>query len=256
VPPKNRPDVSTVPQAQWNDPRYDPSSFQYDATPRGEHGNVGTVDPDVPSPSGLTNNGRLIDPTSVPPELQHYIDTGVIINDDGVLRLSQPVELTFTTKNQNIDPAEFLRQGDLQERSLNQQTVEDWQKRINDYAANGRDSGPSQGNYRAQQVQLRADALEARNGMTPDAALAQARKEAAQLHVLHGPDQYPGGNPEQFTGLGDGRVNGSYGGGWQRGGQRNALLDSMTRQLRESGIPDALLGDVRMNVDIRALVVR
>jgi hypothetical protein len=32
--PNNRPDVGTVPQSEWNGPRYDPSSFQYDGTPR------------------------------------------------------------------------------------------------------------------------------------------------------------------------------------------------------------------------------
>ena len=85
-----RPDVSTVPQADWTDPRVDPSSLHYDGTPRGDHGNVGTLNPDELSPSGLTNNGRLIDPTVVPPELQHYVDAGVIVNDDGVLRLHRP----------------------------------------------------------------------------------------------------------------------------------------------------------------------
>jgi hypothetical protein len=186
--------------------------------------------------------------------LQPYIDSGAIINDDGVLRLSQPVEVTFSTKNPNIDPAEFHRQGDLQERSLNQQSVGDWQDRINKFAANGRDAGPSQDNYRAQQIQLRADALQARNGLTPADALTQARKEATGLHVLHGPDQYPGGNPQQFTGLGEARVNGAYGRGWQQGGQRQELLNQMDKLLESSGIPDDLLGDIRMNVNFKVLV--
>lgn len=87
-------------------PRHDPSSLQYDGTPRGEHGYVGTADPDVPSPSGLTHSGRLIDPNVVPPQLQHYIDNGVVINDDGVLRLRDSVDVTFTLKNPNHDAAD------------------------------------------------------------------------------------------------------------------------------------------------------
>ena len=254
--PNGRPDVSAVPQAQWNDPRYDPSSFQYDATPRGEHGYVGTVNPDVLSPSTLTHSGLLIDPNVVPPRLQPFIDTGVIINDDGVLRLSQPVEVTFSTKNPNIDPAEFLRQGDLQERSLNQQSVAGWQENMDHFDLYKRVDGPVPTNYRVEQIQLRADALEARTGMTPDAALAQAEQEAAGLHVLHGPDQVAGGNPLQLTGLGDARVNGAYGRGWGQGGQRLRLRGALESALDAYGIPDDLLGDIRMNVNIKVLVMR
>jgi hypothetical protein len=97
----------------------------------------------------------------VPPELQHYIDTGAVVKDDGVLRLSDPVDITFNLSNKNHDLDEFLRQGDLPERSLNQQSVADWQGRIDAWELNGRDKGPSQDNYRAEQIQLRADALNA-----------------------------------------------------------------------------------------------
>ena len=141
---------------------------------------------------------------------------------------------------------EFLRQGDLQERSLNQQTTKDWQYRIDKHAANARDAGPSQRNHRAEQIQLRADALRARNGVTPTDAVAVAKKEATGPHVLHGRDQYPGGNPPQFTGLGDGRVNGAYGCGSQQGGQRTKLVDTVADSL----------GDIRRNVDIKVLVAR
>jgi hypothetical protein len=246
-----------VPQAQWDDPRYDPSSLQYDDTPRGEHGYVGTVNPDeLLSTSGLTRSGRLIDPNVIPPKLQPYIDNGVVINDDGVLRLRDSVDVTFTLNHPNHDAAEFFRQGDLQERSLNQQSIGDWEERINNYDANGRDTGPSQGDYRAQQIQLRADALEARTWLTPDAALAQSKKEATGMDVLHGPDQYPGGNPRQFTGLGDAGVNRSYGRGWGKGGNRDRLLVAMDTILARSGIPDDLPGDIRLNVNIKVLVAR
>ena len=189
--PDNRPDVSTVPQAQWDDPRHDSSSLQYDGTPLGEHGYVGTVNPDELSPSRLTNSGRLIHPNVVPPKLQPYIDSGAIINDNGVLRLSEPVEVTFTLKNPNHDLAELLRQGDLLERSLNQQSVGDWQERINSYDLNGRVEGPAQTSYRAGQIQLQADALEVRNLPSSDAALAAAKKKAEGLRCCTARTRWP-----------------------------------------------------------------
>jgi len=74
--------------------------------------------------------------------------------------------------------------------------------------------------------------------------------------VLHGPDQVAGGNPLQLTGLGDSAVNRSYGWGWNQGLNRESLLRQMQTSLESSGIPDQLLGDIRMNVNIKVLVAR
>ena len=71
-----------------------------------------------------------------------------------------------------------------------------------------------------------------------------------------GPDQAAGGNPLQFTGLGDAGINRSYGWGWGKGRQAEILFTEMRDFLNGYGIPDDLLGDVRMNVNIRVLIVR
>ncbi len=94
------------------------------------------------------------------------------------------------------------------------------------------------------------------DGLSPEAALAAAEEEANGLHVLHCPDQVDGGNLRQSTGLGDGLVNSTYGGVGGPGGNQERLLFQMEQALERSGIPDDLLGDIRMNVNIKVLVTR
>jgi hypothetical protein len=248
--PDGRPDVTQVPPEHWNDPAYDPSHPHYDGTPRGEYGNVGTVDPDVPSPSGLTNSGRLIDPNVIPEALRPFVDNGSVINDHGVLRLADDVQLTFNRTNPAHDLDEFLRQGHLQEQALRQQSLDDWETRITDYESGGRSEATAQANYRAAQIQLLADGLEHQRGLSPADALAEANRQMTGQAALHGPDQRPGGNPLQFTGMGDAGVNSSYGWGWGRGRNALRLRQAMDLLLDSAGIPDELLGDVRMNVRI------
>ncbi|WP_456821097.1 polymorphic toxin type 15 domain-containing protein [Cellulomonas sp. URHB0016] len=80
--------------------------------------------------------------------------------------------------------------------------------------------------------------------------MAQAERQMSDQAALHGPDQRPGGNPLQFTGMGDRGVNSSYGWGWGRGGNAVRLRRQMDLLLDSVGLPDELLGDVRMNVRI------
>ena len=242
-----RPDVSAVPDEHRGDAAWDPAQSDYDAVARGEHGNVGTIDPDQPSSSGLTMSGRLIDPGHIPEQLQPYVDQGLVVVDDGVLRLADDVELTFNRKNPNHDWDEFVRQVDLQGHSLGQQSVESWQANRSEFMSSGRREGTAQEAYRDQQVQLYADGLVRDQGLTPEAARVQAESDLAGQDALHGPDQSAGGNPLQFTGLGDRGVNRSLGSQWGgRGGNANLLRQSMRDAL--AALPPELWGDVRMNV--------
>jgi hypothetical protein len=43
--------------------------------------------------------------------------------------------------------------------------------------------------------------------MTPEQAMARAKADTHGQDALHGPDQVAGGNPQQFTGMGDAGVN-------------------------------------------------
>ncbi|MBB2924720.1 polymorphic toxin type 15 domain-containing protein [Cellulomonas cellasea] len=247
-----RPDVRAVPEEHWGNPELDPAHPHYDAVPRGQHGNVGTIDPDTISPTGLTNNGRLLHPALVPDQLQPFVDRGVVVIDNGVLRMAEPVEITFTRSNPNHDAAEFARQGQLQQQSVNQQSVADWNKRMSDYDTHGRTDEKFQGKYRRAQIRLMAEGF-MREGVSRKEAFTRARTELANEFALHGPDQRGGGNPRHFTGLGEGGVNSAYGWGWGAGRNAETLRLELDALTAESGIPAHLLGDVRMNVRIKVV---
>lgn len=239
------PDVSDVPLERRGDPRYDPTHPHYDGTPRGEHGNVGTVDPDTPSTSGATLSGRLIDPDVVPEALRPYVDAGTVVNDNGVLHLAQDVEITFERKQAKHDLAEFERQIDLQERALNQMTLEDWTGRM-DSRGNRIDNQEA---YRRHLAGLIADRLVEERGMSRPDAVAEARRQLQGQHPLHGPDQRAGGNPEQITGMGDGPINSSIGSQWRN--NADLLEFEVADALLDAGIDPAFRGDIRMNVRLR-----
>ena len=63
---------SELPDSLRNDPQHDPTHPRYDSLSHDSHGNIGTVNPDVPSESGLTNSGRLIDPDVIPEQPVSY----------------------------------------------------------------------------------------------------------------------------------------------------------------------------------------
>jgi hypothetical protein len=78
--------------------------------------------------------------------------------------------------------------------------------------------------------------------------MARAKADTHGQDALHGPDQVAGGNPQQFTGMGDAGVNRSLGRQWGSGGQAKALNRQMTAALADSGIPFELWGDIRVKV--------
>lgn len=240
-----KPDVRQVPERLWNDPRYDPAHPHYDSIPRGEHGNIGTVNPDVPSSSGLTHSGRLTD-GQVPAELQPYVDSGKIVVDDGVLRLAEPAQIEFSRNLPEHDLAEFERQVGLQERALNQMSAEEWSRNVDQFT--GRVD--NQAAYRRTQVTLLAHRLREEFGLSARDARAQARATLADQDPLHGPDQRPGGNPDQFTGMGDAGVNRSIGSQWSSSGLAEQMRLQLEQRLMASGVPPHLFGDVRITVDL------
>jgi hypothetical protein len=242
-----RPAVADVPTEHWGDPLYDPANPRYDGTPRGEQGYVGTVDPDQLSASGLTDSGRLHDPNVVPEALRPYVDSGVVVNDNEVLRLAEDVQVVFDRINPNHDLAEFTRQLDLQERSLNQMSVDEWTARFDEFVERVSNQGP----YRRSQVAAIAERLEQAEGLNHHTAVAQARAELAGQDPLHGPDQIAGGNPDQFTAFGDRGVNRSIGRQWRDRIER--LGDLVDELLAESGLPMELRGDVRLGVELQVV---
>jgi len=243
--PDGRPDVSQVPPEHWNDPQYDPSHPHYDGTPRGEHGNVGPINPDVPSPSGLTNSGRLLDPDVIPEQLRPYVDNGTVINDNGVLRLADDVDITFNRSQAKHDLVEFTRQIDLQERAIRQMPVGEWIERVDDFTQRVN----NQEAYRAVRERLLADRFQQELGLSRADALARAETELGPLEPLHGPDQRPGGNPDQITGMGEAGVNRSIGSQWRT--KVFTLRNQIDDALEASGLDPSLWGDVRMNINLQ-----
>jgi len=198
-------------------------------------------------------------PTHIPEPLQPYVDQGLIVVDNGVLRVADDVELVFNRKNPNHNWDEFVRQVDLQEHTLGQQSLESWNANRSEFTSIdpqtgkpvGRREGPAQQDYRDQQVQLYADGLVRDRGLTPEAAQTRADIDLERQDVLHGLDQSAGGDPLQFTGLGDRGVNRSLGRQWGgRRGNANALEEGMESAL--AALPPELWGDVRMNVRLVA----
>jgi hypothetical protein len=88
-----RPAVGDVPREHWDNPLYDPAHPHSDGTPRGEHGYVGTVDPDHLSVSGLTDSGRLHDPNVVPQALPPYVESGISPELRGDVRLGVELQV-------------------------------------------------------------------------------------------------------------------------------------------------------------------
>ncbi|GEA88037.1 polymorphic toxin type 15 domain-containing protein [Cellulomonas cellasea] len=239
-----RPDVADVPVELRGDPRFDPAHPHYDAVPRGEHGNVGTENPDVPSDSGLTNSGRLIDPDVIPEDLRPYVEDGTVVVDNGVLRLAEDVAATpFERTDAAHDPVEFARQLDLQQRAINQMSLHDWTSRFDSFTRRL----DNQGQYRSFLARIIADRLQAQQpGLSRTQAMIDARARLAGQDPLHGPDQRAGGNPWQFTGMGDDGVNRSIGSQWKK--RSDVLRRGVGSAIRRSGLPPELWGDVRMNV--------
>ncbi|MFT4232153.1 MAG: polymorphic toxin type 15 domain-containing protein [Leucobacter sp.] len=190
-----------LPEELRGDPRHDPLHPHYDSLPHDANGSIGTVDPDVPSESGLTNSGRLIDPDSIPETLRPFLESEPpkLIVRDGVLYFADNVEVTFNRNNSTHDLVEFERQVDLQERAIQQLSASDWQKNIERYREDGRID--TQVGYRQEWLDARAESLVKTHHMEPEAALAAAKDELKGLVGLHGPDQFPGGQPPPDHGL-------------------------------------------------------
>lgn len=224
------------------DPRHDPLHPEFDGTWRDANGNVETVNPDVPSSSGLTNSGRLIDPSEIPQPLRESVDMSPdrsgnqpLVVQDGVIHFRESVDLTFDRSNPAHSLAEHQRQVGLQERAIRQLTAEEWMQNRVQYESSGRVGSESA--YRSEWVNARADSLLGEQpGLTRAEARALAENELAGRAALHGPDQVAGGNPNQFTGFGDARVNSSLGSQWGgRNGNAELLGGTLRRIIIQSG---------------------
>ncbi|MFB9954145.1 polymorphic toxin type 15 domain-containing protein [Cellulomonas denverensis] len=168
--------------------------------------------------------------------------------EDGVLRLPEPAHIEFSRNLPEHDFAEFQRQVGLQERALNQMSAGEWWGNVEDFK--GRVD--NQAAYRRRQVTLLAHRLREDFGLTAREARAQAKNTLANLEPLHGPDQRPGGNPQQITGMGDAGVNRSIGSQWASSGLADALKQKVLESLVNSGVPPQLWGDVRISVEFTA----
>lgn len=130
---------------------------------------------------------------------------------------------------------------------MRQMTASEWDANVRHYDLDGRRD--TQVPYRKEWLSARSEALQAA-GFSPQEAMATAKAELDGQVGLHGPDQFPGGNPNQITGFGDSGVNSSLGSQWGNGlgGQLRAQI---ARMIKQSGLPPELLGDIRLNVDFR-----
>jgi hypothetical protein len=203
----------------------------------------------VPSESGLTNSGRLFDPDVIPEQLWPFInrEPPIIIVRDGVLYLAENLEISFNRLNPEHSLDEFIRQVDLQEHALQQLNVSEWLDNVKRYDTEGRLD--TQVPYRNDWIKARAEVLEAQ-GMTPEAAKTAAKAELDGQVGLHGPDQFPGGNPDQITGFGDSGINSSIGAQWSSNLAKD-MEEFIKEFLAESGFPAEYLGDVRLNVTLK-----
>ena len=237
--------------------RYPDGGFDIYGDPKLAHdskrGYDGTVDPSPPeglSESGLTNNGKLKDPSSVPPEIQSLVDKGVVsIDDKGVVRVNQKVTESFSLP----ETAESYRQAGLQERGMNDLTQN---IREDNMEARSKDKGWGKSDitrYRREAEQHLTDSFE-QQGLPKDEAQSRAKKTLFRHEALHGPDRVIGGNPDNFTGFGKdttpgNTVNSAMGRHWSN----RTVVDNFNERITESmvKIPKNLRGDVRVNVDFR-----
>lgn len=232
------------------DPQHDPLHPHYDSLSHDGRGNIGTVDPDVLSESGLTHGGRLIDPDVIPEPLRRFVesDPPVIVVRDGVLYLADNIEVTFNRNVSHHDLGEFTRQVDLQEHAMRQLNLSEWDQNVRNYHTQGGRLETQRG-YRKAWIEARIEALEA-DGYPTGSARRMAKAEIKGQVGLHGPDQVAGGNPKQLTGFGDGRINSAIGSQWGKGlGQQ--LQRQLQKAIGDSGLPAELLGDIRLNVSLK-----
>ncbi|MFK4791672.1 polymorphic toxin type 15 domain-containing protein, partial [Microbacterium sp. ZW T5_56] len=235
-----------LPDHLKNDPRYDPIHPHYDSLPHGPNGNIGPVNPDVPSNSGLTNSGRLIDPNEIPDELRPFIDAEppTVVVRDGVLYLAEEVSVTFNRTQSTHDLQEMIRQIDVQQDSMKQLSFDEWTANLERYEIEKRLN--TQVQYKDDWIQARADTLVGPGVSRADAVRAAEDEINGQVGI-HSPDQYPGGNPNQIAGFGDSNINSSIGRQWQD--RRDEMISDLRQALEDSGLPPELFGDVRLNVN-------
>ncbi|MDQ0648624.1 hypothetical protein QFZ53_002820 [Microbacterium natoriense] len=143
----------------------------------------------MPSESGLTNSGRLIDLDNIPEPLRPFVDADprVVIVRDGVLYFADHLDITFNRINPAHDLSEVLRQVGLQQQSMRQLTAGDWDANIERFETDGRLD--TQVGYRDAWVSARSQALQ-NEGLSPQDAIAAAKAELDGQVGLHGPDQF------------------------------------------------------------------
>ena len=209
----------------------------------------GTVDPSAGlSDSGLTRNGKLDDPTNVPPEIQELVDKGeVSIDDKGVVRTNQKVTEDFAMR----ETAESYRQAGLQEHGMNDLTQDTRVDNIRERTMDKNWGDSEKAQYRRESERSLADSLE-QQGVPADQARSQAKDMLSHHEALHGPDRVIGGNPDNFTGFGTETVpgntaNSEMGRHWSK----DKTVDNFNRRMEDavSDIPEELRGDVRVNTE-------
>jgi len=159
----------------------------------------------------------------------------VKIGDEYILRLEAdiPFDADAYFAKKGIDPDsiykgdmtwrdEYNRQLQLQQAGMNSLTIGEWLQNVRDFTKRGRI-------MHGEQADAREDFLAGRSATEP---IPPGPEDA-----LHGPDQFPGGRPNRFDGLGDKGINRSIGSRWKT--RRQVITDSL------DGILDEIAPDLR-----------
>ena len=158
------------------------------------------------------------------------------------------------------NPEEFNRQMELQERGLNELTVEEYLANRDRYLLEGRsaEGDRAQRDYRSQARDEKVFELTERHPDLSDEEIATMADEWMDTQaVLHDPDQVAGGDPFNITGMGDRRVNSSLGSQWAKRepGSAQTRADALDNHIRgiAAGMTPEEKASTYLNVDLNNL---
>lgn len=149
--------------------------------------------------------------------------------------------------NPKHDQTEFIRQVDMQQKGLNNLTLEEYLTNRTNYRSSGRSAEGTKAQKLAREDALKDRIIESRKkGLKKEAAEDEAKKWMKTQAALHNPDQIAGGDPTDITGVGDKRVNSSLGSQWRNKHVEfhNNMDAAISAELAQFNLSDQQLADI------------
>ena len=156
------------------------------------------------------------------------------------------VEVKFN-RNVDHDPAEFKTQLETQQQEMNKMTVEEYKTNRDKFIKDGRPPEAAKEQKLAREREINKKTNEF---LKTEKSYEEAEKRALESlkgkAALHGPDMVAGGNPDNITGFGDGRVNYSIGSQWRS--RIGSVDEAVDNYIKANNIPKSEWGNIYLNV--------